>query len=57
MDRPPGIYASTASRRDLARRRARARRGRFREALRSGNWAAVVALGALVVTLVERVAG
>ncbi|HSD78340.1 MAG TPA: hypothetical protein VLA98_13090 [Solirubrobacteraceae bacterium] len=54
MDRPPGIYASTASRRDLARRRARRRPPL---AVRSGNWAAAASLAALVAAVVQRVAG
>jgi hypothetical protein len=42
MERPTGIYASTASRRDLARRRARARRPAL--IARAGGWA-TAALG------------
>ena len=55
MDRPPGIYASSASRRDLARRRARARHVPL--VVRSGRWAAVASLVALAATVVQRVAG
>jgi hypothetical protein len=57
LDRPLGIYASSVSRRDLHRRRARCRRSTL--AARMGNWVAVVALVALValaVMVVERVA-
>jgi hypothetical protein len=54
LDRPLGIYASSVSRRDLHRRRARCRRSTL--AARMGNWAAVVALVALAVMVVERVA-
>jgi hypothetical protein len=54
LDRPLGIYASSLSRRDLHRRRARCRRSTL--AARTGNWVAVVALVALAVMVVERVA-
>ncbi len=51
MERPTGIYASSLSRRDLARRRARLRRPLL---LRPGWWvAAVVAVAAVA----ERVLG
>jgi hypothetical protein len=53
MNRPPGIYASSASRRDLARRRARRRAPLV---VRAGNWAAAFSLALLVVTLLQRVA-
>lgn len=52
MERPPGIYASSLSRRDLARRRARLRSSWL---VRVGNWAAVVACVALVAVLALRV--
>ena len=51
MERPPGIYASSLSRRDLARRRARMRPPLM---LRSGSYAAAGALVALVAVLAER---
>jgi hypothetical protein len=54
MDRHTGIYASTASRRDLARRRARRRAPLV---VRAGNWAAAASVAALVVAIVERVTG
>jgi hypothetical protein len=50
MNRPPGIYASSASRRDLARRRARRRTPLI---VRAGNWAAVGSLALLVVMLLR----
>jgi hypothetical protein len=52
MDRPPGIYASSLSRRDLARRRARLRPPL---AFRAGSYAVAAALVALVAVLAERV--
>jgi hypothetical protein len=55
MDRPPGIYASSASRRDLARRRARRRRPLL--LVRAGNWLAVLVACGVTVTLAERLAG
>jgi len=52
MPRPTAIYASSLSRRDLARRRARRRRsGRF---LRAGTWAAVVSTAMLVAIVAQR---
>jgi hypothetical protein len=51
MERPPGIYASSLSRRDLARRRARMRPPL---ALRAGSYAVAGALVALVAVLAER---
>ena len=51
MDRPPGIYASSLSRRDLARRRARLRPPLV---FRAGSYAVAAALVALVVVLAER---
>jgi hypothetical protein len=54
MDRPPGIYASSASRRDLARRRARRRAPLL---VRCGNWAAAASLALLALTLLQRVLG
>jgi hypothetical protein len=51
MDRPPGIYASSLSRRDLARRRARMR-GPL--ALRLGGYACAGVLVAVVAALAER---
>jgi hypothetical protein len=55
MDRPLGIYASSASRRDLARRRARRRRPLL--LVRVGNWLAVVLVCGVALTLAERIAG
>jgi hypothetical protein len=52
MDRPPGIYASTVSRRDLARRRARRRAPLI---VRAGNWAAVASLVLLAAAIVQRI--
>jgi hypothetical protein len=54
MDRPPGIYASTASRRDLARRRARRRPPLV---VRAGNWVALASLAVLALVVFQRVAG
>jgi hypothetical protein len=51
MDRRPGIYASSLSRRDLARRRARLRPPL---AFRAGGYAAAGALVALAAVLAER---
>jgi hypothetical protein len=51
MDRPPGIYASSLTRRDLARRRARMRAPL---ALRLGPYAGAGVLVALVAVLAER---
>jgi hypothetical protein len=51
MDRPPGIYASSLSRRELARRRARMR-GPL--ALRLGGYACASTLVAAVAVLAER---
>jgi len=51
MDRPPGIYASSLSRRDLARRRARMRAPL---PLRLGGYAGAGALVALVAVVAER---
>ena len=51
MERPPGIYASSLSRRDLARRRARMRPPRV---LRAGSYAVAGALVALVAVVAER---
>jgi hypothetical protein len=50
LERPIGIYASSLSRRDLARRRARMRP--FSE--RAGNWAAITALLVLAAAVAER---
>jgi hypothetical protein len=55
MNRPPGIYASSASRRDLARRRARL--GRTSLLVRSGNWVALAALVVLAATIAQRLLG
>jgi hypothetical protein len=51
MERPPGIYASSLSRRDLARRRARMRPPLV---LRAGSYAVAGVLVALVAVLAER---
>jgi hypothetical protein len=51
MERPPGIYASSLSRRDLARRRARLRPPLL---LRVGSYAVAGAVVALVAVLAER---
>ena len=51
MERPPGIYASSLSRRDLARRRARMRPPLV---LRFGSYAVAGALVALVAVVAER---
>ena len=51
MERPPGIYASSLSRRDLARRRARMRPPLM---VRAGSYAAAGALVALVAVLAVR---
>ena len=51
MDRPPGIYASSLSRRDLARRRARMRAPL---AVRVGGYAGAGVLVALVAAVGER---
>jgi hypothetical protein len=51
MERPPGIYASSLSRRDLARRRARMRPPLL---LRAGSYAVAGGLVALVAVLAER---
>jgi hypothetical protein len=53
MDRPPGIYASSLSRRDLARRRARMRPSL---AVRAGNWVGAAVVVALAVMLAEHLA-
>jgi hypothetical protein len=51
MERPPGIYASSLSRRDLAGRRARMRPPLL---LRVGSYAVAGVLVALVGVLAER---
>jgi hypothetical protein len=51
LERPIGIYASSLSRRGLARRRARMRHSLL---FRAGNWVAAAALLALGVTIAER---
>ena len=51
MERPPGIYASSLSRRDLARRRARMRPPLL---LRVGSYAVAGAFVALVAVVAER---
>ena len=51
MERPPGIYASSLSRRDLARRRARMRPPLM---VLAGSYAAAGPLVALVAVLAER---
>jgi hypothetical protein len=50
MDRPPGIYASSLSRRDLARRRARMRPPLL---FRASSYAAAAFVG-VVAVLAER---
>jgi hypothetical protein len=55
MDRPLGIYASSASRRDLARRRARRRRALL--LVRAGNWLTVLLVCGAALTLAQRLAG
>jgi hypothetical protein len=50
LERPIGIYASSLSRRDLARRRARMRP----RSERAGTWAAVAALLVLAAAVAER---
>jgi hypothetical protein len=52
LDRPLGIYASSLSRRDLHRRRARRRHPSL--AARMGNGVAVVAFVALAAMVAER---
>jgi hypothetical protein len=54
LERPIGIYASSLSRRDLARRRARMRPPLVQ---RAGTWAATGGLVALVGLLAEQLAG
>jgi hypothetical protein len=54
LERPIGIYASSLSRRDLARRRARMRPPL---AQRAGSWVAGGALLALAALLAERLVG
>lgn len=53
MERPPGIYASSLSRRDLARRRARMRSSLV---ARAANWIGAGAVIVLAVVLAERLA-
>ena len=54
MERPPGIYASSLSRRDLARRRARLRPPLL---ARTGTWVASGAFVVLAGLLAERLTG
>jgi hypothetical protein len=54
LQRPTGIYASSLSRRDLARRRARLRPPLL---ARSGTWVASGAILALTAVLTERLVG
>ena len=54
MERPTGIYASSLSRRGLARRRARMRPPLVQ---RAGSWAAAGAVVALAAVLAERLLG
>jgi hypothetical protein len=54
LERPKGIYASSLSRRDLARRRARMRHSLV---VRAGNWVAAGALLALVAAVAQRLVG
>jgi hypothetical protein len=53
MERPPGIYASSLSRRDLARRRARMRSSLL---ARAGNWLGAAAVVTLAVVVALRLA-
>jgi hypothetical protein len=53
MDRPTGIYASSLSRRDLARRRARMRSSLL---MRVGNCVGAATVIALAVVVAERLA-
>jgi hypothetical protein len=53
LERPPGIYASSLSRRDLARRRARLRSSLL---VRVGNWVGAAAVVALAVLAAQRLA-
>jgi len=55
MERPIGIYASSLSRRDLARRRARLRCSFVFDRL--WNWPALVIACGLAAVLAERLAG
>jgi hypothetical protein len=55
MERPIGIYASSASRRDLARRRARLRRPAL--VSRPSQWLIVFLAGGLAAMLAERLLG
>jgi len=55
MERPIGIYASSLSRRDLARRRARLRRPFLLGRL--WGWPSLVIAGGLAAILAERLAG
>ena len=54
MQRPTGIYASSLSRRDLARRRARLRPPLL---ARTGTWGMSGAILALAAVLAERLVG
>jgi hypothetical protein len=54
LERPIGIYASSLSRRGLARRRARMRHSLL---VRAGNWVAAGAVLALGATVVQRLLG
>ena len=54
LERPIGIYASSLSRRDLARRRARLRPPLL---ARTGTWVVSGAILALAAVLAERLAG
>jgi hypothetical protein len=54
LERPLGIYASSLSRRGLARRRARMRHSLL---ARLGSWIAAAGLIALGVTIAQRLLG
>jgi hypothetical protein len=54
LQRPTGIYASSLSRRDLARRRARLRPPLL---ARTGTWVASATFVALAAVLAERLVG
>ncbi|HEU4978658.1 MAG TPA: hypothetical protein VFT42_07180 [Solirubrobacteraceae bacterium] len=55
MERPLGIYASSASRRDRVWGRPRRRRTLF--AVRAGAWTALAAVGVLAAAVAERLIG
>jgi hypothetical protein len=55
MERPLGIYASSASRRDRVWGRARRRRSLF--AMRATAWMALACIGVLAAAVAERLVG